>query len=99
MGNENTKELSMTQREDIVSALEEKAGEEVPVIASFLNGGPTPTTVEEIIEKSVSQQMQQSVTNFNALFGEAKIVQPPYDPLKLALLLVYGCHLLFKGAF
>ena len=93
MGNENTKELSMTQREDIVSALEEKAGEEVPVIASFLNGVPTPTTVEEIIEKSVSQQMQQSVTNFNALFGEAKIVQPPYDPLKLALLLEQNTRL------
>jgi PBSX family phage portal protein len=93
MGNGKTKELSSTEREDIVAAIEEKASNEAPVIASFLNGAPPPATIEEILEKGLSQQMQQNVTNFNALFGESKIIQPPYDPFKLALLLEQNTRL------
>jgi len=85
--------LSESQREDVVAALTEKAVEEVRYIAEFVGETNESKTIDALINKGMSQQVNDQTTAFNQVFNSMKTIIPPYDPLKLALLLEQNTRL------
>lgn len=79
------------------------AEEEIPIIATLLGDETQKVelTIDEMISKAVSQQAEASMSDVKKeMVSLSKmIVEPPYDPLKLALMLeintrlMRSCHL------
>jgi len=77
--------------------------DEIPVIAEFFGdeSAQVAETIDELIDKGVSQQIQDRIKQDGETFNEMRgdIASPPYDPFKLALLLEHNtrlnrsCHL------
>lgn len=83
--------------------IEKVAAEELPIIAEII-GDETEklnVTIDDMISKAVSQQAEESINMVKEELATMQklIVTPPYDPLKLALLLevntrlMRACHL------
>ena len=79
------------------SEVTEQVAEELPVIAELI-GDETEKlnlTIEDMISKGLSQQSQKQIDQVNEEIGSLRkmLVVPPYDPLKLALMLEINTRL------
>lgn len=93
----------MGDRQITSDDVEKVVTEELPVIAEFIGDetAKVEMTIDDIISKSVSQQAEESMSLLKEEMTNLRklIVMPPYDPLKLALMLevntrlMRACHL------
>lgn len=93
----------MSNRQPTAEQLQKVVTEELPVIAEFIGDETAKVnmTIDDMISKSISQQAEASIDQIKDEMTSLKkhVVEPPYDPLKLALMLevntrlMRACHL------